>query len=191
MEQVKWSENVLLVDAGWLDHVTFNLTVNFERMLERRIPPGDLCRWLDCIALDSGLRPGNHTIQVIFIHSKTQKGLKHFIPGNFLSDIDGKAFRDNLGEFTLYACPVEDIIDTNSFFLQSLEAILQAQEVKQIMIVGDTEQYGHSIRTALNHPTDKHIILFTMQPTSEIQITQEQLGYSLLSAMGIKSEEFK
>ena len=33
MEKTKWSENVILVDADYVDAVAFNLIVNFERML--------------------------------------------------------------------------------------------------------------------------------------------------------------
>ena len=53
----KWCENVILVDADYVDKVAFDLIVNFERMLGRRIPQGDMARWLECVALDGGLRP--------------------------------------------------------------------------------------------------------------------------------------
>ena len=33
-----WAPNVILVDADFLDNVAFDFTVNFERMLERRLP---------------------------------------------------------------------------------------------------------------------------------------------------------
>ena len=37
LQEAKWSENVILVDADYVDRVAFNLIVNFERMLGRRI----------------------------------------------------------------------------------------------------------------------------------------------------------
>ena len=42
-----WSENVIVVDADYVDNVAFNLIVNFERIIGRRIPQADLARWLD------------------------------------------------------------------------------------------------------------------------------------------------
>ena len=57
MKETKWSENIILVDADYIDKVAFNLIVNFERMLGRRIPQADMARWLECVALDGGLRP--------------------------------------------------------------------------------------------------------------------------------------
>lgn len=69
-KQKQWAPAVILVDADYLDRVAFDLTVNFERMIGRRIPEADLCHWVDCIALDGGLRPGNNQIQV---HSFIQR----------------------------------------------------------------------------------------------------------------------
>ena len=55
---IKWSENVIIADADYVDHVAFDLIVNFERMIGRRILPADTARWIDCIALDGGLCEG-------------------------------------------------------------------------------------------------------------------------------------
>ena len=41
------SKNVILVDADYVDKVVFELTVNFERMIGRRIPQADMARWID------------------------------------------------------------------------------------------------------------------------------------------------
>ena len=57
MNDTKWSEYVILVDAEYVDKVAFDMIVNFERMLERRIPQADTAQWLECVALDGGLRP--------------------------------------------------------------------------------------------------------------------------------------
>ena len=34
LQDIKWSENVILVDADYVDKVAFNLIVNFERMID-------------------------------------------------------------------------------------------------------------------------------------------------------------
>ena len=60
MNKEKWSENVIIVDADYVDKVVFDLTVNFERMLGRRVPKADMARWVECVALDGGLREGDH-----------------------------------------------------------------------------------------------------------------------------------
>ena len=86
MEQAvknNWSENVIVVDADYVDNVAFNLIVNFERIIGRRIPQADLARWLDCIALDGGVRNGENSLQVVMVHSKAKTQMENFSPANF------------------------------------------------------------------------------------------------------------
>ncbi len=77
---IKWSENVIIADADYIDRVAFDLTVNFERMINRRIQPADMAQWAVCIALDGGLREGEHETQVVLIHDKTIYGDEEFPP---------------------------------------------------------------------------------------------------------------
>ena len=50
IQEGKWSANVILVDADYVDKVAFNLIVNFERMLGRQIPRANMALWADCVA---------------------------------------------------------------------------------------------------------------------------------------------
>lgn len=72
LNRAEWKENVILVDADYVDKVVFNLIVNFERMIGRRIPQADMAKWLECVALDGGIREGNHQTQVVLLHQKEQ-----------------------------------------------------------------------------------------------------------------------
>ena len=108
--KITWCENVLLVDADYLDRTAFDLIVNFERMINRPLPPADLCRWVDCVALDGGMQPGEQSTQVVFLHAKDKTALEHFRPSLFGTELDGVAFRDNLGEFVFQSFPVEEIV---------------------------------------------------------------------------------
>jgi len=113
----KWSKNVVLIDADYADSVAFNLSVNFERMLGRQIPKADLADWLDCLALDGGLRPApQNEVQCVFLYSPEKSTLRNFQPASLTSDLDGRAFRDNLGEFLLQSVPIEDVVGRKDFF---------------------------------------------------------------------------
>ena len=79
MKESKWNEHVILVDADYVDKVAFDLTVNFERMIGRRISQADMAKWLECVALDGGLREGDHEVQVVLLHK--QSDMKYFQPG--------------------------------------------------------------------------------------------------------------
>ena len=191
MNNTKWCEYVILADADYVDKVAFDLTVNFERMLERRIPQADTARWLECVALDGGIRSGKPetTIQVVLLHR--QNAMKNFAPGGF-ADIDGKAFASPLGEFQISCVPVEELTTMDDLFVDSLQVIANAAEVKRFMVVPDAEHIYNKVRKVLQQAdSDKHITVFAMQPMEDGQFRQEILGYSLMAAMGIQGEELK
>ena len=199
MNNTKWSEIVILVDAAYVDKAAFDLIVNFERMLGRRIPQADTAQWLECIALDGGLRPidrgakqeasGERTVQVVLLHDKKQQQLDNFLPGRF-ADLDGKAFSGQLGEFLISCVQVEDMVTKDDLYIDSLQIIANAAEVQRLMVVADSDRIYNKVREALRQADpDKHITVFTMQPMTSGNFRQEILGYSLMAALGIKAEE--
>lgn len=192
LDSSKWSENVILVDADYVDSVAFDLTVNFERMIGRRIPKADMARWIDCVALDGGIREGSHETQVVLIHDKRRTQMENFAPGDFAGELDGKAFSDTLGEFQLSALPVEDDVTTAAdLFIESLEVISNSKEVKRIMVIPDAEKIYDRVRETLRRVDDKEkcITVFAMQPMTGGNFRQEILGYSLMQALGIRADE--
>ena len=92
----------ILVDADYLDRTAFEITVNFERMLERRVQKLDLSRWTDYVSLDAGLQPNDsQTVQVVFIYSAGKKELKNCLPANLDTELNATAIEPNIAEFLL------------------------------------------------------------------------------------------
>ena len=193
LQEVRWSENVILADADYIDRVAFNLIVNFERMLGRRIPQADIARWIDCVALDGGIREGEHETQVVLIHQKGKQGLENFVPSAY-HELDGKAFKDHLGEFAINAYPIEQIAGED-FFTEVLSLVTAQKEVKRVMVIPNLEEdtIYNKVREALRQVDDeeKRVTLFAMQPLTGGNYRQEILGYSLMAALGIRAEEIK
>ena len=195
MNKEKWSENVIIVDADYVDRVVFDLTVNFERMLGRRVPKADMARWVECVALDGGLREGDHETQVVLIHGKKKEAMDNFAPSRFDDELNGQAFKDHLGEFIISSFPVEDVVKGNDFFLDVLDMVCAQKEVKRVMLVPNVEEGDlfDSIWMSLRHLDDdsKRITLLSMVPLKGGNFRQEMLGYSLMNALGIKAEELR
>jgi hypothetical protein len=193
LQETRWSENVILVDADYVDKVTFNLIVNFERMLGRRIPQADLARWIDCVALDGGLREGTHETLVVLVHQKDKARLENFAPSNYAEELDGKAFKDHLGEFLISAIPIEAIADGEDYFSEALKLAVAQKEIRRIMVIPNAEDsyIYNKVRETLNRVDDdeKRITVFAMEPKPGGNFRQEILGYSLMAALGISSEE--
>lgn len=195
IQDIRWSENVILVDADYVDKVTFNLIVNFERMIGRRIPQADMAKWIDCVALDGGIREGEHETLLVLIHSKEKIRMENFVPGNYKEELSGKAFKDQLGEFIINAYPTEDIVSSEQQFIDTLQMICAQKEVERIMVIPNTEDINiyNKVREVLYHVDDekKCITLFAMQPMTSGNFRQEILGYSIMSALGIRADEIK
>lgn len=194
---IKWSENVIIADADYIDKVAFDLIVNFERMINRRIQPADMAQWIVCIALDGGLREGEHETQVVLIHDKQTMAMKNFRPSHFEKDLNAQAFKDNkLGEFVISSYPTEDkVVGKDDFLVDVARTICNAKEVKRVMIIPNSEagDVYAQLRNMLRKVDDeeKRITLFAMQPLPGGNFRQEILGYSLMKALGISAEEIK
>ena len=194
---IKWSENVIIADADYIDRVAFDLTVNFERMINRRIQPADMAQWAVCIALDGGLREGEHETQVVLIHDKQSMAMKNFRPSNYEKDLNAQAFKDNkLGEFIISSYPTEEkMVGKDDFLVDVARTVCNAKEVKRVMIIPNSEDGDayDRLREILRkvEDDDKRITLFAMQPMPGGNFRQEILGYSLMSALGISANEIK
>ena len=191
IQNIRWSENVILVDADYVDKVAFNLIVNFERMLGRRIPQADIAHWIDCVALDGGIHSEEQETQVVLLHSAHKQQLENFSPGKF-NELSGKAFKDNLGEFLINAYPVEEIVGSEQQFCDMLKLVCSQKDIKRVIIIPDSEQdniYNKVRATLKNVDDEKRITLLAMQPMANWNFRQEILGYSLMAALGIKADE--
>ena len=204
MNDARWTDTVILVDADYVDKVAFDLTVNFERMIGRRIPQAGMARWLECVALDGGLRPQQHDvhsthnahsahptlqIQVVLLYSHDE--MRNFQPGR-MADLDGKAFQSELGEFLISCVRVEEMVSMDQLFIDSLQVLGSAAEVNRLVVVPNAEEIYNKVRETLRHADqEKRVTLLAMQPMEGGNFRQEILGYSLMAALGISADEIK
>lgn len=187
--KISWSENVILVDSAFLDSLVQDFIVNFERMINRPLGKLNLCHWLDCLLLDIGLGESTHDNFVAFLHPLNAMKMSAVEPGNYKEDLTEKAFKDRLGEFTLDSFPIEKIVSTGEFVSQALKAAMESEATKQILVVGDFSSYGEEICKVASEDSSAKITLFGMTPLPEGKYKQQVLGYSVMSALGIKAEE--
>ena len=162
-------------------------------MIGRRIPKADMAQWLECVALDGGLRPQpsdlslQTSIQVVLLHK--QPKMENFNPG-IPEELDGKAFKGRLGEILISCVKVENLTTMDDLFVDSMQIIANAKEVKRLIVVPHAEQIYNKVREGLRHADDeKRITVLSMQPMEGGNFRQEILGYSLMAALGIRSEE--
>ncbi len=191
MEKSGLKEHIILVDADYLDVVASVLLRDFSRMLGREIPPADLPQWLVCAALDGGISAGVGEVQVIFIRSSKKTHWESFNPSS-LTSLDGQAFRDvHLGEFFLSVLPEEEINHDEPLFVQSVQALMSDKVVRTVVLVPNEARDMSLLLPLVESQSDKRVTLLGMQPPSSPACPFVMLGYSLMQAMGITSEELE
>lgn len=189
-ENTNWEENVILIDADYADHLAFELSVQLERMLERRMQKIDLAQWVDYVALDGGLRPGNNRVQVLLIYSERKSILRNFEPSDLKDKLNGHAFKDHLGEFCFASFPVEhEIVTRGKLYAQSVKMLLTSEKVKRLILVPDLDEYGTELKYILSDVGKTETTLLTVNPLAGIRCEQEVLTYSLMAALGVKGSE--
>ena len=195
---IRLSENIIIADADYIDYVAFQLSVQFERMLNRRIPPADLSRWAISVALDGGLRAKEgvrHETQVVLVHDKDKVKLDNFVPACYADELNAKAFEvPTLGEFLVNAYAVGDVVSKDDYILDTVKTVTEHSEVKRLMVIPNGEEgdlYDRLRHALRNVDNDQRITLFAMQPMEGGNFRQEILGYSLMNALGIRGDELK
>jgi hypothetical protein len=119
--QAKWSENVIIVDADYVDRVAFNLSVNFERMLMRRVPKADLARWIDCVALDGGVFYEGRARRYVgwsgdgAVRMESADGLEWIVAGGGLSLANGVLHLDAIGGGSLDNVNLESTLASKDY----------------------------------------------------------------------------
>lgn len=165
----------LLIDTAYLDNAAGKLAQVFQDNLGRPIPPADLAKWLDCLMLDCGLRPGEHEITAYFISAGAPRTLNHVVPSNPIEEIHNHAFKDNLGEFTLQCVTTEEMVTIEDMITDAIQTIQQNDKEGKVIVVTDKTEPSPGFTLcgmyAEPHPNSVNI------------------GYALMAAMNISPNE--
>lgn len=187
MEQTSMKENVILVDAAYLDAVAADLRLNFGRMQGRQIPPADVADWLVCAALDSSFpQDADASVQVVFLHPAGMTQMQNTTPCHLLHDLDGKAFRDpHMGEFLMSAVRDENVMDDTPLVQQCAETVLDDKAVQRLCLVASDDAVQRMGSLLERVPQGKSLTVLSMQPVDSPRFRHVMLGFSLMHAMGV------
>ena len=192
MEKVTLKDKIILVDADHVQTVANVLRSDFERMLKRPIEKVDMAAWLLCCALDANWKGNQNEVQVVFVHSEGQSVMADFLPGDLAKEVDGKAFRDEvMGEFLLSAVKEESINAGKPLFVQCFQALVEDKKKRSVILVPNLQRYGDALIEQLEHENECTTTMLSMLPFEGKSFAHVVLGFSLIKAMGIRSEEFE
>lgn len=189
--ELKFAEKVLLVDASYINKVTTDLSNHFSQVIGRNLPKADLPIFLECAAMDTAIQPGEHVIQVLLVYDRSLPVLTAFNPGDLKKELNDVAFKSQLGEFQLNAFEPSDMADREAFFLEAVKLVADAKEVKHLVIIPSEQEYGDKLPEILEKVDGKESIhvLGMNPPAPSDKYHWEMLGYAILQALGIRSDE--
>ena len=189
--ELKFAEKVILIDAAYINKVTKDLSQHFGQVIGRELPKADLPIFLECVAMDAAIQPGDNVLQVLFVYDKNESKMDAFNPSDLKKELNDVAFKSQLGEFQLNAFEPSEMADKETFFLESVRLIADAKEVKHLVVVPSESEYGDKLPEIFEKVDGKESIhVLGMNPPAPSDKYQwEMLGYAVLQALGIRSDE--
>ena len=189
--ELKFAEKVILIDAAYINKVTKDLSQHFGQLIGRELPKADLPIFLECVAMDAAIQPGENVLQVLFVYDKNQTKIDAFNPSDLKKELNDVAFKSQLGEFQLNTFEPSDMADKETFFLESVRLVADAKEVKHLVVVPDEMEYGDKLSEIFDKVDGKESIhvLGMNPPASSDKYHWEMMGYAVLQALGIRSDE--
>ena len=189
--ELKFAEKVILIDASYINKVTGDLSQHFGQLIGRELPKADLPIFLECVAMDAAIQPGENVLQVLLVYDKELTKMDAFNPGDLKKELNDVAFKSQLGEFQLNTFEPSDMADREAFFLEAVKLVADAKEVKHLVIVPSETEYGDKIPEILEKVDGKESIhVLGMNPLAPSKaFSWEMMGYAVLQALGIRSDE--
>lgn len=192
-KDLKFAETVIVVDAAYLNRVTSDLAKHFETVLGRKLPKADLPVLFECLTLDGGITVAQKEIHIVFIYDEENKQLDVCHPSDLAKEMNHVAFNSFLGEYVMGSFEPSGMATREDLFLETLEVMAAAQEVKNLWVVPDETAYGEKVPAILNKLTDKErVAMFSMNPPqAELNGEWISLGFAVLHALGIKPDDIQ
>lgn len=192
-EELKTDEFVILIDAAYLDEVGHSMNGYFSYIVKRKLPKADLPALVEGLALDAGIRPGDNHIQIILVYPKGMKTFSFCEPSDLNEELHCVAFRSNLGEFSFASYSTENLTTREELYSDFIQTLSVSQNTQKVMIVGDMELYGEDAVKALEQAKNREVYYFSvdMQKAANYSFKYCNLGFALLHAMGVRSEELE
>ena len=189
--ELKFTEKVILIDAAYINKVTTDLRQHFSQVIGRELPKADLPIFLECVAMDAAIQPGENVLQVLFVYDKSQSKMDVFNPGDLKKELNDVAFKGQLGEFQLNAFEPSGMADREAFLLEAVKLVADAKEVKHLVVIPSETEYGDKLPEIFDKVDGKDsIYVLGMNPPSPSEkFRWEMMGYAVLQALGIRSDE--
>ena len=195
-QKVKLEDTVILIDTVFYNFLVTDIKNHFEKQLNRTLEVIDLPSLTTYLSLDMGLCAGDNTVQLLWLYTKQISDLQFTKPSSLKSDLDGKAFQNEVGEFLMASVSTEDLVPIGELYVEVLQMALESENVKKIALIADYSSYKDMLNEVLSDNKgklkEKEVIFFNMGEVQKMEnVRKEILAYPLMQALGIKADDLK
>lgn len=195
-QKVKLEDTVILIDTVFYNFLVTDIKNHFEKQLNRTLEVIDLPTLTTYLSLDMGLCAGDNTVQLLWLYTKQISDLQFTKPSSLKSDLDGKAFQNEVGEFLMASVSTEDLVPIGELYVEVLQMALESENVKKIALIADYSSYKDMLNEVLSDNEEKlkekEVIFFNMGEVQKMEnVRKEILAYPLMQALGIKADDLK
>ncbi len=195
-QKVKLEDTVILIDTVFYNFLVTDIKNHFEKQLNRALEVIDLPTLTTYLSLDMGLCAGDNTVQLLWLYTKQISDLQFTKPSSLKSDLDGKAFQNEVGEFLMASVSTEDLVPIGELYVEVLQMALESENVKKIALIADYSSYKDMLNKVLSDNKgklkEKEVIFFNMGEVQKMEnVRKEILAYPLMQALGIKADDLK
>lgn len=196
-KNITFAPNVLLLDVAFLNETVCHVKHLLAEKMGRELPVTDWIDWLVCLALDGGLRGEGHELQVLLVADEKLRYLNDCQPSD-LSELDGKACRTPLGEFSFSIVPSAGLVSRADLFVELTKLALDAKEVECLLLVPDFYGYGEKMCQTLNDfgkeaeksdALDKALCFLLEKTDKTLPCRSDLVTYSLMHIWGVTSDD--
>lgn len=195
-QKVKLEDTVILIDTVFYNFLVTDIKNHFEKQLNRALEVIDLPTLTTYLSLDMGLCAGDNTVQLLWLYTKQISDLQFTKPSSLKSDLDGKAFQNEVGEFLMASVSTEDLVPIGELYVEVLQMALESENVKKIALIADYSSYKDMLNEVLSDNEEKlkekEVVFFNMGEVQKMEnVRKEILAYPLMQALGIKADDLK
>ncbi|MDD4055924.1 MAG: hypothetical protein PHG42_09090 [Bacteroides sp.] len=195
-QKVKLEDTVILIDTVFYNFLVTDIKNHFEKQLNRTLEVIDLPSLTTYLSLDMGLCAGDNTVQLLWLYTKQISDLQFTKPSSLKSDLDGKAFQNEVGEFLMASVSTEDLVPIGELYVEVLQMALESENVKKIALIADYSSYKDMLNEVLSDNEEKlkekEVVFFNMGEVQKMEnVRKEILAYPLMQALGIKADDLK
>lgn len=183
------AKNILLIDCSFMSFLAEEFRRHFGKILGRELGDADLQAFLTLTAIDCGYTSGSE-VEVILAHRKGDE-LRGFDFSD-LDELNGKAFKNQVGEFGLTSVSAEGFTTLDDFYCDCLRSLLDADGSREIGVVCDYERYGETVCEILEERNGKTVTLFHVNPLDTVlPYHTTSIGFAMMKSLGIRGDELR